>query len=98
MSEFESEDIEEYIRSILQSIEKSMLKEKGLSKDYQTNGDIEFELAVVITEKGKGSRKLSVVNVRDGASRQYISKIRFKVREAEPTKITLRWENEKGEK
>lgn len=92
MPEFDSQEIEDYIKSILQGIEKGTLKEKGSLWEYPLSGEIEFELAVV-TEKGEGGLKLSMVDAKGGTSKKNVSKIKFKVKQQRATQEGLNWES-----
>lgn len=68
----ESKELEDFVRSTIESIEK------GLKEGYGV-GDIEFELAVVKIKKGKGGIRVFVVDASGEYGKENISKIKFRV-------------------
>ena len=71
--QIESKELSDFIRSTIESIEN------GLKEGYTLSSDIEFELAVVNTKKGKGGLKLFVVNASADIGKESVSKIKFKI-------------------
>jgi len=69
----DSDELKDFVRSTIESIEK------GLKKGYGLVGDIEFEVAVVNVEKAEGGIKLFVVNASGKYGKEAVSKIKFKI-------------------
>ncbi len=71
--DIESKELEDFVRSTIESIEK------GLKKGYQLSGAIEFEVVVANMKKGEGGIKLFVVGASGEYDKKNVSKIKFKI-------------------
>jgi len=69
----ESEELEELIRSTIESIEK------GKTDRYKLKEAIDFELAVVNVKNAKGGIKLLVVKASGKYGKETVSKIKFSI-------------------
>ena len=76
MVKIDSKDLESFVRSTIESIEK------GLKEGYELMGDIEFEVAVINVKKAEGGIKLFVVDASAEYGKEWLSKIKFKVSSA----------------
>ena len=81
MVRIESKELKDLVRSTIEGIEK------GLKKGYSLQGDIEFEVAVVIGKKAEGGLKLLVVGASAEYDKENISKIKFKVSQDFPSDL-----------
>jgi len=75
MVKINSEELKDFIRSTIESIEEGL---KG--KKYSINGNgIEFEIAVVNLKRGEGGLRLFVVDASGQYGKENVSKIRFRI-------------------
>lgn len=78
--EYESKDVEDFIRNTINSIKK------GVGEDNRISGDIKFELAIVKTQKVEGKFKIFVVDAEGRYSKEKITVVTFKVN---PKRFTM---------
>lgn len=71
--EIDSKELEEFVRSACQSIEK------GIIQGYKLTAPIKFEVAVVNEKKAEGGIKLFVVGASGEYKTEQISKITFEI-------------------
>lgn len=71
-----SDELEEYIRSTLASIQKGVHADGS----FRIHGLIEFDLAVMNAKEGKAGLKIYVVDAGDTRKSEKVSRIAFKVR------------------
>jgi len=69
----ESEDLEKFVASTINSIKK------GIPEDYRLEGQVDFELAVVKVKEAKGGFKLFVADASGSYGKEAISRIKFSV-------------------
>lgn len=67
-------DIANYLKLIKKSIND------GLESDYEVNGDIDIELAVINKKTASGGIRIFLANVNGKYSKEHLSKIKFKIR------------------
>ena len=78
--EIENKEISEYVKAILDGIDK------GISKDYHISPKtpIEFELAVINKNEASGGLRILVANAKGKVSGEHVSKVKFKVSRRPP--------------
>lgn len=73
--EIKSQQLIEYISTVLDSIEKGVE-----SRNFRLDGSVEFDLAVRNVTQGKGGLKIYIVNAEGKKSGEELSRIKFKAK------------------
>ena len=69
----QSEDLEKFVRSTIESIKK------GTPDGFVLHGPVEFEVAVVKSKEAKGGFKLFVVDASGKYDKEAVSRVKFKI-------------------